>query len=293
MKAVKRTFLVPALVVLAAAAISLPAAGEGRTRLPEAAPLPVPQQAIEAPAVIEEAPTERISTTAPFPVGWEDDVYCAGWIGAMNEPVTGRIIAAEYEDSRAMYAVGDIVYSDVGARHGLMAGQEFQVIRPGHEVYKVSSVTEGLGRFYHSPGRLRVICVQETTAILEFIESCEPAFLGDLLIPFEPIPIPLVRASAPLTQCDPPSGKTTGHIVEVKDRATPVGTDSVVFLDLGEEDGLYPGDFLTVYRNRGDVAALRTLLGEVAVLWTKGHTCVAKVTSMIDYMGVGDFVELK
>jgi hypothetical protein len=140
---------------------------------------------------------------------------------------------------------------------------------------------------------VKVVCAQESTAILEFTESCEPAFLGDLLIPFEPIPIPLVRSSAPLTQCDPPSGKTTGQIVAVKDRATPVGTDSVVFLDLGEEDGLYPGDFLTVYRRRNDSGTIRTLLGEVAVLWTKGRTCVAKVTSMVDYMGVGDFVEQK
>jgi hypothetical protein len=291
--AVKRASLVPTMVVLAAAAMSLPVAGAGGSRLPEAAPLPVPQHAVEAPAVIEEAPIERTSKSAPFPVGWEDDVYCAGWIGAMTEPVTGRIVSAEYEDSRAMYGVGDIVYSDVGARDGLMAGQEFWVIRPGHEVYRAGSYIETVGRFYHTPGRVRVVCAQEKTAILEFTESCEPAFIGDLLIPFEPIPIPLVRATTPLTQCDSPSGKTTGHIVEVKDRATPVGTDSVVFLDLGEADGLYPGDFLTVYRKRNDSGTIRTLLGEVAVLWTKGHTCVAKVTSMVDSMRLGDLVEMK
>ena len=85
----------------------------------------------------------------------------------------------------------------------------------------------------------------------------------------------------------------TGRIVEVKDRATPVGTDSVVFLDLGEEDGIYPGDFLTVFRTRNDSGTIRTLLGEAAVLWTKGKTCVAKITSMVDSMRVGDFVELK
>jgi len=290
---VKSVFLVPAMVVLAAAALSHPAAGAGRNRLPEAAPLPVPQEVVEAPVVIEEAPAERTSSSAPFPVGWEDDVYCSGWIGADSEPVTGRIVAAEYEDSRHMFAVGDIVYTDVGARDGLMAGQEFWVIRPEHEVYRSGSVTDTLGRFYATPGRVRVVCAQESTAILEFTESCEPSYLGDEIIPFEPIPIPLVRASAPLTQCDPPSGKTTGHIVEVKDRATPVGTDSVVFLDLGEEDGLYPGDFLTVFRNRADSRSIRTLLGEIAVLWTKGRTCVGKVTSMVDTMGVGDFVELK
>jgi hypothetical protein len=291
--AVKRAFLVPAMVVLAATVLSSPVAASGGARLPEAAPLPAPQEVVPVPEVIEELPAERLSRTALFPVGWEDDVYCAGWIGEMTEPVTGRFVAAEYEDSRHMFGVGDIIYSDVGAREGLMPGQEFQLVRPAHEVYAVGSLFTTLGRFYNSPGRARVVCVQEGTAILEITDSCEPAFIGDLLIPFDPIPIPLVRASAPLTQCDPPSGNVVGRIVETKDRATPVGTDSVVFLDLGEEDGLFPGDFLTVFRNRGDAREFRTLLGEVAVLWTKARTSVAKVTSMVDTMGVGDFVELK
>jgi len=287
---VKRAFLVPASVLLAAA-LSLPVVAAGPGRLPEAAPLP--QEAVAPPATIEETPVGRPSAGAPFPVGWEDDVYCAGWIGTDSDPVTGRIVAAEYEDSRKMFALGDIVYSDVGAREGLMAGQEFWLIRPEHVVPRVGSPTEEIGRFYATPARVRVVCAQETSAILEIVASCEPAFLGDALLPFEPIPIPLVRASAPLTQCDPSSGRTTGRIVEVKDRATPVGTDSVVFLDLGEDDGLYPGDFLTVFRPRGDGRTIRTLLGEVAVLWTKGRTCVAKVTSMVDWMRVGDYVELK
>ena len=289
----KRTFLAPAMVALSAVVLSLPVAGAGARRLPEAAPLPVPQEAVEEPAVIEELSADRSTRSQPFPVGFEDDVYCAGWIGVENEPVTGQIAAAEYEDSRHMFGVGDIIYSDVGAREGLMPGQEFQVIRPGHDVYRVDSYTDTIGRFYHTPARLKVVCVQDTTAILEITESCEPSYIGDLLIPFEPIPIPLVRSSAPLTQCDRPSGKITGHIVEVKDRATPVGADSVVFLDLGEEDGLYPGDFLTIFRTRNDSGTIRTLLGEAAVLWTKGRTCVAKVTSMVDYMGRGDLVELK
>lgn len=275
----KRPHFVPTMVLLGAVAVCAPA---------------VAQQAIAPPTEIEVAPVERLSKSAPFPVGWEDDVYCTGWIGADGDPVTGRIVAAEYEDSRTMYATGDIVYADAGAADGLIAGQMFQVIRPAHTVYRTGSAIDTIGRFYDTPGRVKVVCVQEKTAILEFTESCSPAQVGDLLVPFEPIPIPLVRQSPPYTQCDPPSGKTTGRIVEVKDRAVPVGTDSVVFLDLGEADGLFPGDFMTVWRPRADASlGLRTLLGEVAVLWTKDRTCVAKVTSMVDAMGVGDFVELK
>ena len=87
-----RPYFAPAMVLLATVALSSPAVGAAASRLPEAAP--VPQQATPvAPAPIEVAPVERASRTAPFPVGWEDDVYCAGWIGSPDEPVTGRIVA--------------------------------------------------------------------------------------------------------------------------------------------------------------------------------------------------------
>ena len=158
----KRAFLVPAMVALAAAAISLPVAGAERTRLPEAAPLPFRRRPSRRPRSSRRPRPSEAADDAPFPVGWEDDVYCAGWIGAMDEPVTGRIVAAEYEDSRAMFGVGDIVYSDVGARDGLMAGQEFWVIRPAHEVYRAGlrSSRPSAASTSRRPAR-RVVCVQD------------------------------------------------------------------------------------------------------------------------------------
>ena len=97
-----------------------------------------------------------------------------------------------------------------------------------------------------------------------------------------------------MTSCDAPNGKAGGHIVEVKDYATPAATDSVVFLDLGENEGLSAGDFMTVYRPRTAVAgSVRTILGEVSILATKSHSSIAIVTLTVDSMHAGDWVELK
>ena len=74
---------------------------------------------------------------------------------------------------------------------------------------------------------------------------------------------------------------------------TPIGTDSVVYLDLGEADGLNPGDFLTVFRASGRAEGVRTILGEASILTTRDRTSVAIVTLMTDTMYVGDSVELK
>jgi hypothetical protein len=138
-----------------------------------------------------------------------------------------------------------------------------------------------------------VICAQERSAIAEISYGCADTQIGDFVIPFEPVPVPLVRRTQVATMCDVPNGKVIGHIVETRDAVTPVGTDSVVFLDLGEADGLNPGDFLTVYRPSGRAEGVRTILGEASILTTRARTAVAIITSMSDTMGVGDAVELK
>jgi hypothetical protein len=100
-----------------------------------------------------------------------------------------------------------------------------------------------------------------------------------------------VRRSRPLTSCDPPNGKVTGKIVEVRNFDTAIAEQSVVFINVGEAQGLSPGDFLTVYRPRA--GGVRTILGEIAVLTTRSRTATAIVTMMHDGMAIGDGIETK
>jgi hypothetical protein len=203
------------------------------------------------------------------------------------------VVSAAGVDAQSIFQETDIMYIDVGANRGVLPGQEFLVYRPDTVVYQYGSVTDEIGRIYNTQGRGRVICVQEESAILELTRSCDSVEVGDFLLPFEAQPIPLVRRTRPLTSCEPGTGKITGHIIEVKDRATPVGDKSVVYLDLGENEGLAPGDFFTVYRTRGQAKGVRTILGELAVLKTQSHSAVAVVTSMHDVMFTGDEIEAK
>jgi hypothetical protein len=170
---------------------------------------------------------------------------------------------------------------------------EFTVVRPREAVSKWGSVTDVVGRVYQTPGRLRVICAQERSSIAEVSYSCMDVQVGDFVAPFEPIPVPLVRRSQLVTMCDTPNGKVTGHIVGTRLGETPIATDSVVYVDLGEADGLNPGDFFTVYHASGRAQGVRTILGEASVLTTRSRTSVAIITLMSDGMAVGDSIELK
>jgi hypothetical protein len=257
----------------------------------EAAPLQAPQE--EAPSKLEFLEVRSSAVSGPLPIGTEDDVYCSGWIGTDSEVFLGTLASAEKIDSQKSFIQGDIVYVDLGASRGAIAGQEFVVCRPERSVYKYDSVSDEVGRIYLTPGRIRILCVQENSSIAEVVLSCADLQMGDYLMPFEPIPIPLVRRTRPATSCDTDNGKLMGHIIATRENVTPIAEDTVVFLDLGDLDGLNAGDFLTVFRTRHGAYGVRTILGEAAVLTTRGHTAVAKITSMQDVMGAGDEVQLK
>jgi hypothetical protein len=96
-----------------------------------------------------------------------------------------------------------------------------------------------------------------------------------------------------MTSCDVPNGKILGHIIDVKDQAVPIGTGTIIFLDLGDQNGIVPGDFFTVFRPRQSAYGTRTILGEVSVLRTSRAASLAMVTLMHDTMYAGDDIELK
>jgi hypothetical protein len=280
----------PAAVVLGALAVAFPAAsllGADRPGRESAAILPQVHVSLESPT------RSRSQPASPLPIGTEHDMYCSGFVGPVNQEWVGTVVSAAKVENQSIFMETDIVYVDIGANRGVIPGQEFWVYRPDELVYRYGSVTDEIGRIYNTQARARVVCVQEESAIIELIRSCSDVEVGDLLLPFEPLPIPLVRRSRPITSCEPATGKVLGHLIQVKERAVPVGDRSVVYLDLGDADGIVAGDFLSVYRTRGQAKGVRTMLGELAVLKTEPHTAVAVVTSMNDVMYAGDEIELK
>ncbi len=290
--------LVLALVIASAPVLSLsadgPRAQEKKAVPREAAQLPQGAEAPQPVTQIEAVGPVSSLVQSPVTIGVDSDVNCSGWIGAERESFAGSIISAEGLESKASFTQGDVIFISLGKKQGVVAGQEFWIIRPDKMVSKpLTGDRETLGRLYLTPGRLKVICPLEDDSIAEVVNSCSDAAIGDLLRPYEPIPLPLVRRTPGLTSCDPATGKVTGHIAHIIDSGTQAGQDYVVYLDLGEDAGLGPGDFLTVYRPRTRVGGTRTILGELAILKTTPKTSVAKIISSADFMEIGDFVELK
>jgi hypothetical protein len=249
---------------------------------------------------------------APQPLGYESDLNCFGYVGQSREPFTATIIGAENQAEQTDFTTSDLLYVNAGYDRGLKVGDEFWLITPEQMVVHPTTGKD-LGRFYQYRGRGVLDSVEGRTATFRVTNACTDIPMGSSLKPFEPIPIPLARKSAPAVPGDPPSGIVRGRIVSTRDGIVAVGTDSTVIVDLGVADGIEPGDFLTIFRYAAGreygirpvgaywvnvppppgVVIPRTYLGEIGILEVGDRWAIGRVTDSYRMISVGDEVELK
>jgi len=196
-------------------------------------------------------PTLTLPPSAPVTVAGQSTLYCAGYIRYQKLQHMPEIVGAQEEQEQRTFADGDIVYLNEGSQQGIKEGQTFQIIRPRGTVKGVHKHKKGfLGIYVLEVGQLQVFKVRENTSVAKITFTCDAALLGDLLAPVPDRESPQPRA-AELDRYGDPSGKQTGHLMMAKDSREMVTRNDVVYIDLGGEDQIKAGDYLTIYRPMG------------------------------------------
>jgi hypothetical protein len=268
---------------------------------------------VPAPSVPGVESAVKTLGAPPVPLGAESDIYCTGYVADPDEKFSYTIAGSEYDNlqaklhpgyhqlqeltapgtSKINLTPGDIVYLTGGNLAGLIPGAVFTIVGPDEPV--IHPITgQQYGRFYPYEGRLRVLSVQDTSAIAEITHGCEQIHLGDRLKPFEAEPVPLGRptpqrpvnlpVSAAKLQDDP--------VIIFSRNVISLGQDHVVFMDRGSDQNVTPGDTFTIYRpsERG----LPPLpIGEVAVLSVQRHSAAVKITESRYPVYLGDRLDPK
>jgi hypothetical protein len=251
----------------------------------------------EGPAVA--ASMEPLSP--PIPLGHESDIYCFGYLGAVNEPLPNRIAAFEdYETKWTSYAEiqesgvvqPDVVFIDLDDPSAVMAGETYIVVKP-EKIVNHPETDEVIGRHYAYRGRVRILCINGDTATAMVIQACDGIRIGDAIKPMPQHPIPIARLTEMAGVCTPPNGRTTGFIVNTKDYEEAMGLGTMVEINLGRDQMVEPGTFLTVYRESPVRENERFYLGELGVLTAEAGTATAQIVRMRYSMRLGDRVEIK
>jgi LysM domain len=240
----------------------------------------------------------------PIPLGTEADIFCYGYIGDPNEPMPNYVASHEDVDVKylpraipemsASAAPGDLIYISGGAATGLVAGETYIAVLP-EELVKHPATGAVLGRQYSYIGQIRILCTDTEPGLSRAIvlEACREINVGARLKPMPQLPIPIARVPELPAWCDPPSGRTSGFIVDSREWDLGLVEGVLVQIDLGSENHIEPGDFLTVFRASPRKDQPRMVLGEVGILTTEAKTATAVVVRARREMLVGDQVEVR
>lgn len=185
------------------------------------------------------------------PVVSRTNLYCAGFIQTAPVDTSYEIVGAQEERDKQIFSQGDELYVSAGANRNVKVGDTFSVIRPRGQFESRWTKKKNIGFYVQEVGIVEVVRVKNDVSVVRVKTSCDNLLLGDLL---QPVPQRVSPASAQRPMLDlfaDASGKASGRILMARDGAELIGREQIVYIDLGAEDNVKVGDYLTVFRPLG------------------------------------------
>ncbi|MFB3813573.1 MAG: hypothetical protein ACE14L_05630 [Terriglobales bacterium] len=273
-------------------------------------------------------PAYTTMLTEPAQPVTHSDLYCAGFVtperlpranfvaGGLQTPVQSR-----FNDREFLYLHGS----------GFTPGTRVSIVRELHDPNRYESFPgekarlARAGTVYGDIGYAVVIKSGGPDTFIAQVEfSCEDILAGDLVVPFaERQPVSYRQHS---TVDLFPSNETSlsGRIIAARDFDKYLGTNRKVYLDIGAQSGVKPGDYFRIvrgYRTKDldatDAASYgqtiqedtqknapalsakqrenlpRHVVGEVVVLSARPTTATAMITFALEDVHIGDVVQLE
>jgi outer membrane protein OmpA-like peptidoglycan-associated protein len=298
---------------------------------PEAAPATVQPTPAAEPAAAPSAPKQqpaiaRTNLTRAFNGPNLSEIYCAGFISKHMVRASATVVAGERAPNQTEYVDREYIYL---SGNGVEEGREYLLLRRIQDPNKYQSypgqlaTLDRLGELYQDLGRAKVVHVRKKLGVALIESSCGSTLPGDIAVPFQERPRPEFKQTV-FDQFAPPNGKTTGRIVMGRDLDTLLGYRRVVYLNVGEAQGVKPGDYFRITRNYRSVMdnAVESLpfnapayddtqkdpskfnfrrqagdlprrsVGELMVLNTSTHSATALITYVPEDVHLGDGIEM-
>lgn len=231
---------------------------------------------------VSSAQTDRTFTPLELAVGCAPPPTLSG-------PPSGapRVIGSQDTVAKRLFGAHDQLVVDAGAKTGVALGRQFFVRRPS----RFGMGVDGRARGATTVGWVRVVAVNESTAIATVDQSCGGIIAGDYL---EPFAAPTVPANA---DRDEASGELDfadlGRVVIGNEDRLSVGIGDFTLIDRGSGQGLTPGVRFSVYRDVGVKGMPLASVGEGIVIATGDSVSVTRITRARDAVLSGDYVAIR
>lgn len=184
-------------------------------------------------------------------VAERNNLYCAGYVQSGSIDTSNRIVGAVNEQDGWLYSQFNYVYLNMGSGSGVKPGDVLSVVRPRGQV-KTRWTTKGdLGMYVQEVGSVEVVRVKSDVSVARVKMSCDNFLLGDLVRPMETRVSPMFEKRPALDLFADPTGKAKGRLFMARDNQEVLTREQIVYVDLGSDDNVKVGDYLTIFRPLG------------------------------------------
>lgn len=187
----------------------------------------------------------------PLPVAARNNLYCAGYVQTSPTNTSMQLVGGFQEQEQHVYSENDFVYINLPSSGRLNVGDMLSVVRPRGKITSKFSKKGNLGFYVQEVGAVEVIRVKADHAVAKIKTSCDNFLLGDLVQPAVQRNSPLYKDRPALDRFADASGKASGRLFMSRDNLELIARDNIVYVDLGAEDNVQVGDYLTVFRALG------------------------------------------
>lgn len=261
-----------------------------------------------------------------------DDINCSGIVTSEAVPKDTYVITAQQSNSKIAFVQGDYIYINKGTEQGAKVGDVFSIVRPSVDTTRIEwskwqySILSKMGTVWEDEGQARVVVAQPKVSIAQISKSCDFIQRGDTALPYVQRPTPPTKADTPFDQFAPPSGKPMAMVIVGKKFREQVGTNEIIYVNLGNQQGVKVGDYFRIFRYEGtehetafqtprfafDAAMMsptigfgsspkkwdwsnvpRQNLGEGIVLRTGPNSATVLITFTLREIYAGDYVEIE
>jgi hypothetical protein len=206
---------------------------------------------VGVPAFAQQTIPAATTVRRAMPVASGSNLYCAGFVQTAPINTDNRIVGAVEEQERFNFSQNNYVYINMGTAQGVKAGDMFSVVRPKGKV-ESRWAKKDPGFYVQEVGAIEVVNVKPNVSVARIKTSCDTFMLGDLVQPTEVRVSPnyALRPSFDLW-AESGNNRPVGRIFFSRDNLGLITRDQVVYIDLGVEDNIKAGDFVTVFRPLG------------------------------------------
>lgn len=268
--------------------------------------------------------------TRPVPAATFSQFECTGFISSSWLPPDIYVYNGADNDLYEVlhtFTAGDYVYLRRTNRQSFRVGEAYSAVRPENgylldykwrpgkiekQILPPSSFfrfqrlgIQKLGYPYESAGLVKVVKVTPQGAIAKVVFTCNGIHPEDILVPYDPHPIPEYVPTAHLGRFTLPNGKLTGIIIADSHASPYLAKGSIAFLNIGQKQGVLPGQKFRVYAifrdnvTKGLEGVIpspetpRETVGELVILHVQEKSATGIVVNSSREIAIGDGVELE